>query len=1071
MNLVKFSIDNPVTVVVGVLLVVLFGVVSFRQIPVQLSPNVEQPIITINTAWPGASPYEVERDVVYEQERRLKGLLGLDHMESIARDNRGRVVLTFDIGVDIDAAMLRVANKLNEVPFYPENVEQPVLTAAGSDQSPVIWLALRTLPENSRNVYTYYSFFDNEVRQFLERVPGVADLNLGGGVTSELQVLVDMQQLAARGITVEQLINALRGENRNISAGHLDVGRNELRVRTVGEFQTEQDILTVAVLADGERMVTVGDIARVAWGHERNHTPVFSDHALGISIGVIPEPGANILDLTDAVEQTVAGLNSGLLEQAGLHLHLLNEQRPYIRGAIRLVQQSIVLGGVLAVFVLLLFLRSFAPTLVVATAIPISVIGAFSFMYLLGSTLNVVSLAGIAFAVGMLVDSAIVVLENIDRHHRTGKTAFTAALEGTREVWGAVLASSLTTIAVFLPVIFLEDEAGQLFRDIAVAVTCAVLLSLLGAVTLIPAMSSRVLHLMHGKEEPGARRRIAAPLLVRAGSGLREACMRLVRLVLHNGVTRAATITLLVFGAFATVYQLMPKAEYLPQGNRDLIISTLIPPPGLSFAEREAIGRELFAFFAPYYEPGHEGYPGIRSIFFTGRQEYMRLGIVSADQQRTRELLPLCREAINRLPGVFGTTSQASIFPGGIGQSRAVTVNLGGENIERLVETAAVMMEHILDAIPDSQVRPRPTLELLYPEVALVPDRERLRSIGMSTQQLGVSLDVLNHGRKIGDFKQEGGHTYDLVLKADGDALNTPEALFQSLIVTRDGRSVPVSSVARLEERTGLTEIRRYEQERTVYLLVTPPEAVTMQEAMEIIEGRVVPELTAAGHMDNIRVRMSGAADKLSETRQALQGNFILAVLISYLLMSALLGSFRYPLVILFTVPMAAAGGLIGLKLLNVFAGTYQMDILTMLGFIILVGVVVNNAILIVYQALNNIRFGGMPHKEAVLESVRTRLRPIYMSASTSIFGMLPLVVWTGPGSELYRGLGSVVLGGIAVSTIFTVFLVPSLLLFVIGGETPREPVASTPSRTCPLPESGSQARPEFADSITSRDG
>ena len=312
-------------------------------------------------------------------------------------------------------------------------------------------------------------------------------------------------------------------------------------------------------------------------------------------------------------------------------------------------------------------------------------------------------------------------------------------------------------------------------------------------------------------------------------------------------------------------------------------------------------------------------------------------------------------------------------------------------------------------------------------------------SSGMSAKDLGISLDVLMDGRRIGEFKQEGQKKIDLVLKASEKDISTPEELYNSLLATPGGRIVPVSSLSELVRTTGITQIRHLERRRTVTLQVTPPKTMPLQEAMETIDNKIIPILKNQGMLQGVDVKQSGVADKLTETGKALQWNFILAALIAYLLMAALFGNFIYPLIILFTVPLAAAGGFIGLRLENLFISYQPFDILTMLGFIILVGVVVNNAILIVHQALNNIRYHGMDYREAVLESTKTRLRPIYMSASTSIFGMLPLVLIGGPGSEFYRGLGSVVLGGIAISTIFTVFVIPCLLMFAIKMEKVKE--------------------------------
>ncbi|MFW5735676.1 MAG: efflux RND transporter permease subunit, partial [Oceanidesulfovibrio sp.] len=368
-----------------------------------------------------------------------------------------------------------------------------------------------------------------------------------------------------------------------------------------------------------------------------------------------------------------------------------------------------------------------------------------------------------------------------------------------------------------------------------------------------------------------------------------------------------------------------------------------------------------------------------------------------------------------------------------------------GSEIDKLIAAGGAMYGAISQAVPGSRIRPEPSLELLFPEVKIIPDRERLRAAGLNTSALGVAMDILMEGRQVADFKREGAKKIDLVVRAGREDLRTPEQLYEALVVTPEGRSVPVSSLAALQRTTGITEIRHLERQRTVTLQVTPPETTPLQEAMETIENGVVPELHEQGLFEGVSFHMSGAADKLTETRDAMEGNFLLAVFITYLLMAALFGNFVYPLVIMFTVPLAAVGGVLGLSLQSIFIAPQSLDVLTMLGFVILIGVVVNNAILVVHQSLNNIRNGGMDHKEAVLESVRTRIRPIYMSATTSIFGMLPLAVMPGPGSELYRGLGSVVLGGLTLSTVFTVFLVPSLLMFFIrmekiGGEKTDDP-------------------------------
>ena len=1037
MDIIRSSIDKPVTVLVGIILIVLFGLIGLFGLPYQLTPTVTEPEITVTTTWSGATPYEIERDIIEEQEDVLKGIPGLKEMESTSKNSSGELTLTFKIGTDADDALLRVSNKLNEVPSYPATADKPVITATGSAASPVIWLILKTEPGNERPIETYKTFFEDRVRQYLERVEGVADLFIGGGTEREMHVIVDPAKLAAHGLSIPDMIAVLQSENVNISAGNMSLGRREYRIRSVGEFKTPEQIEAVVIRSTGQERTTVGDVGRAAYGFETRTSAMMHNNEPGIAVGVKPDTGANILEMTDQVSEVVAELNSGILKDNGIRIDWTYDQRPYINGAIGLVQQNIIVGGILAVLVLIIFLRSLSSTVIVAVAIPISIIGTFIFMKLFGRNLNVVSLAGISFAVGMLVDNAIVVLENIDRHRKQlGKKAALAAYDGTREVWGAVLASTLTTVAVFLPVVFIEEEAGQLFKDIAIAVTCAVTISMFVSVSVIPMFAKQLFSLSekraNGKE---FELRILKPL-TGLGRGMADWIMGLVQTCISNTATRLTTILVLTGLAIGLSWLFMPKMEYLPQGNRNLLLSVLIPAPGMSVNERLDWGDQIFNMAGPFLGQDEvNGLPGIRDLFYVGTPGFNIFGVVSTRDQRGKELLGPMMGWSNSLPGVYGFSFQAGIFQNQIGGDRTIDVDLTGADLETMAGAAQNLFLTIPGAMPGSQVRPVPSFELTFPEVHLAPLRDRLKAAGMTAQGLGISTDVLMDGRKVGDFKEEGQSSIDLVLKASEQDISTPEELYGTMLSTPDGKLLPLSSLAQLTRTTGINEIRHRERNRTFTLQVTPPESIPLEEAMDMIQDTIVPEMRAKGTLQGIKIGLSGAADKLTVTRQALQWNFILAVVIIYLLMSSLFGNFFYPLIILFTVPLAAAGGFIGLKLENLLLAAQPLDVLTMLGFVILIGVVVNNAILIVHQSLNNLREGGLAPMEAVLESVRTRLRPIYMSAMTSIFGMLPLAVWPGPGSELYRGLGAVILGGLALSTVFTVFVIPSLLMFFIGME------------------------------------
>ena len=1034
MDIIRFSILKPVTVLAATIMVLMFGVISLNRLPYQLSPTVIEPEIEIKTTWRGATPYEIEREIIEEQENTLKGLPDLIEMESEARNSSGSVTLRFKVGTSVEEALLRVSNKINEVPSYPTGVDNPVVNASGATASPVIWMILKTAEGNDRPVQSYRTFFEDEIRQHIERVKGVSDLFIGSGTEEEMHIVISAEKLAAYSLTINDVIRVIQGENINISAGTLGVGRRDFRIRTTGEFNHPDDINQVVLKSTGQQRVMLSDVAEIVPSFEKKNSVVLHNGIPGIAIGVRPEAGTNILDMTNLVEERYNWLNKTKLTPEGLQLKWVYDQRFYINGAINQIKQNILFGGVLAVGVLLLFLRSLRSTIVVATAIPISIFGTFVFLDLLGRNLNVVSLAGIAFAVGMLVDNAIVVIENIDRHRQMGKDAYSASLDGAKEVWGAVLASTITTVAVFLPVVFIQEEAGQLFRDIAIAVVAAVTLSLFVSVSVIPMFSYKLF------SRRGKKKKQHIPLIDSFGKGFAAGVMRLVEIAIRNWLTRIATLCILISLAFACVWLLTPKMEYLPQGNRNFVLSILVPPPGLSTAERVDIGERFFTMASPHIGQDKDGIPAIKNMFYVGAEGFMITGAISEHWDRAAELLPFYNRMIYSIPGMYGVSLQPGVFESGIGEGRAIKLNVSGNDLNRIVAAAGTMFGMIRGQLEGTQVRPVPSIELTYPETKVIPHRDRLKANGMTTRDLGVALDVLMDGRVVGDYKQEGKKKIDLILKAADSDVPTPQALYQATLATPQGKIVPVSSLASLEQTTGMALIRHLERERTVTLQVTPPKSMPLQVAMETIEEKIIPQVRGIGLLDGLQVNISGAADKLVETRRVLQWDFLLAVMIAYLLMASLFGNFIYPLIIMLTVPLAGAGGFLGLKLLNIFIVPQPMDVLTMLGFVILIGIVVNNAILIVHQSLNNFHDGGMDYKEAVLESTRSRLRPIYMSATTSICGMLPLVLIPGPGSELYRGLGSVILGGLGVSTVFTIFVIPAILIFVIRMEKRKIP-------------------------------
>ncbi|MBT5327545.1 MAG: efflux RND transporter permease subunit [Gemmatimonadetes bacterium] len=1030
MKIVDSAIKKPVSVIVGVLFIALFGLLSLFRIPVQLTPDVDRPIITVTTLWPGASPEEIEQEIIQRQEEQLKSVEGLVQMTSDSNDSRGVVTLEFSVGIDPDAVLLKVSNKLNQVFGYPLDAERPVISAGGTGPGGAItWLILDALPDHDElDVELYRDFAEDVIKTAIERVPGVAQSSVYGGYDRELQVIVDPQALAARQLTVQDMTTALTRENANISAGAFDEGKRRYIVRTVGQFHDPTDVEKVVIRGGDGTRVTIDEIARTKLGYVRAGAAVRQKGRPAIAINAQRETGANVLEVMDGIRQTIDELNSGPLARENLFLKQVYDETDYIKSAIGLVRSNILVGGGLAVAVLFAFLRSFSTVAIIATAIPISIVGTFLAMSLLGRNINVISLAGMSFAIGMVVDNAIVALENIFRHRQQGKSRAQAAFDGASEVWGALLASTLTTVAIFLPIVFIEDEAGQLFRDIAIAVSCSVVLSLVVAVSVIPSLANKIL---------GGKQKSDSPLDA-IGNHVRSFIANSVFRISGSTGLRLGVVIVLIGLSLGIAWAFLPKSEYLPTGNRNLVFGIILPPPGYNLDELIQIGQTIEDVLRPHWEAAEtpdspqaqnlEG-PAVDNMFFVafGRSAFM--GVSSADPDRVKELIPIIQGPVfGGVPGTFAIVQQSSLFQRGGGSGRAIDIEITGPDLGRLIGLGGRIFGQVSQVVPGAQSRPIPSLDLGNPEVRIHPDRVRAADLGLTARGIGLTVNALMDGALIGGYQHQG-EEIDLVLRGEDDWFRTQD-IGALPIYTPRGQVVPLNGVARIEVTTGPEQISHKERSRAITIQVIPPETVALETALDDIQTQIIQPLNDSGELrPPYAIRLSGSADDLKRTREALQWNFLLALVITYLLLASLFESFLFPFVIMLSVPPALAGGILGLEVVNMTLAYQPLDILTMLGFVILIGVVVNNAILIVHQTLNVLReTPELPAKEAIRDAVSSRVRPIFMSVVTSALGMLPLVIFPGAGSELYRGLGSVVIGGLLMSTLFTLFLVPTFL-------------------------------------------
>jgi HAE1 family hydrophobic/amphiphilic exporter-1 len=1093
MDIIKFSINNPIKIAVGVLLTVLFGILALTAVPVQMTPDVERPVVTIRTTWQGRSPEEIEKSILMEQEKKLKTLQGLYQMTSTAQLGEGRIELEFTVGYDMSRAVQETSNRLNEVPRYPDDVERPVIRAASANTDEAIAFGLFTSQNDSEfEMAEFYDYADRFVKPAFERIKGLAQVDVYGGREHEVQVRFDPVVLAQAGVSVDELRAAIINDNLNESAGDLTNGRQDIRFRVLGRYDSLDPIRNVIIKYVNGVPIYLKDIASPILALKKN---TYFNQSMGrtsMSMYFRRDTGANVLSIMEEVNRVAKDLSQpgGLLEtyknnRYQIQFELLYDDSLYINNAVALVKQNMYEGGLLAVLVLLLFLRSFRPTLIISIAIPISIVGTFVALYAAGRNINVISLAGLAFAIGMVVDCAIVVLENIDRHLHMGKTTLAAAYEGTKEVWGAVLAQTLTTVAVFGPVLTIQEESGQLFYDIAIAVSASVLISLLVAITVIPVCAVNWLRI-----KPNLKRSLPVHLAYSL-FGLAPLCHYLTNGFSHlvylltfrslSGIWARLMIIVVIAGlAMYLSFRLMPPASYLPTGNKNVLNGNMILPPAYSIQQNVLVGRRAEEFLRPYWEAAtlEESsaigeiidtrtnkvipvIPPIKSFYIVVRNQGVFMNVTSKDDNLVKPLEVLLNTMMNTIPGCSGNAQQQGIFGRRGGGSNSVQIEVIGADMQRLRDSTSYLEQRLVGVFSRAGVRSEPAnYDLNGPEWEIVVDQVRAKELGLSVQSLAYAGRAMIDGIYVGDFDYEGDNI-DLTLIRNPDIPLMPDE-FEMLPISindSDGsrQIMPVGQLVSFVKADASQQIRRVEQERAIRLTVSPPPEVALETAQERIMQVVADSKREGGMTPDTFVKLSGNADKLSQTRRAMLGQwtgfnsesiinlissrFFLSLLITYLLMAGLFESFMYPFVIMFSVPFAMVGGFAGLAIVNAYDPTQQMDTLTMLGFVLLIGVVVNNAILLVHQTLNFMRGHGesetdiiekMDYREAIRESVRTRIRPIFMTSAAAIIGMSPLVIKSGAGSELYRGIGSVIIGGLVCSTLFTLFVVPLMFSLMI---------------------------------------
>ena len=1001
MGLIRLALGNPVATLAGCLLAILFGSVTLTHLPVQLAPEVEQPEIVITTSWRAAAPEEVEAEIIEPQEKQLRGLPGAKELLSEASMGTGKITITFQIDQELDRALVEVINRLNRVPSYPEDADEPILSTSGGRGRPIAWFVVRPAEGNPKPISAYQDFIEESVQSRLERVPGVALSQVYGGNENEVRITVDPYKAAGLGVDLTQAIGLASG-NDDISGGTADVGKRRYTLRYTGALNAQQLMELILAWREGEP-VTLGDIARVERLPADRNNFVVTKEGHSIAVNAYRQAGVNVLDTMDEVRAAVEEMQRGPIKRANLVLEQVYDETVYIDSAIRLLRNSLSLGILFAIAVLWWFLRKLRATLTVALTIPLCLFVTLVVMNMTGRTINIISLAGMAFAVGMVMDAAIIVLENIVRMRERGMSSREASLEGVRQVWPALFASTVTTVAIFLPIIFMKDQSGQLFADLAIVISVAIATSLLVASVVIPVAKYK---LLAGEE------------LTNLHEAWWDRATSVIMGLTGTATLRALWIAGLIGAAVTTTYLMFPKTDYMPTGNRNLVIGIIIPPPGVNIDHIEKeMGEVIVERLQPYLEG--EKTPKVKRFFFVAAEGSIFLGAraENPDKEEINQLVGVVNEVVSGFPDSFAIAQKASLFSGHGGRAE-IDINVQGSNIDDLLQAARVGFAKIPEVFNGARARPRPGLELAEPELQMEPKDERLAEIGWSRSVMAQIARFLGQGVFVGE-RFDGEKKLDVIARVE--PWKTPEELAAIPLYTTNGGVLPVSELVDIKRTAGPNQIRRLDRRRTVTLELRPPDGMPLEEVIEKINQEVVPVMEQELPEDG-EIRLSGSADNLKTAIQSFASSFVLAIIILYLLVSALFRSLIDGIWVILVLPLATVGGVFMLRFLGLPA-----DLLTMLGFIVVLGLVVNNAILLVHQARAAEREGRSRH-DAVWESVHIRLRPILMSTLTGIFGMMPLLLLPGPGSEIYKGFASVIIGGMAVSTAFTLILLPCLL-------------------------------------------
>ncbi len=1016
MNLSRFAVYRPVLTTMVFVGILILGAVSFTRLQIDLLPEIDFPSISVVTTYDGAGPEEIETTITRPIEQALSTVEGIDRIESFSAEGRSRVALRFIWGTDLDTAMMDVSavvQRLRDV--IPEEADAPIVYKFNLGSFPIMYLGLSgTLDEPTLRLIA-----ERDLSPRLERVEGVAQAETRGGLRREIHVLLDSDRLRALNISPETVVQTLRQNNRNLPAGGVEEFDSNVLVRSVGEAENVRDFqdMVVAIRTewDGRSYpIYLKDVADVIDTFEDPDNVVYINGQPGLRVNIAKQSGANTVVVADRVRAEVAEINKDY--QGKLQLEVLTDTSDYIKNSISNVRDSVLIGALLAIIVLMLFLKNIRSTLIVATGIPISIIGMFTLMYAFDITLNLISFGGVALGIGMLVDNAIVILENIFRKYEEGEEPMDAAVHGAQEVAGAIVASTITTLVVFVPVIFLTGFASIFFGQMAFVVSFALICSLAVALTLIPVLSSRFLK---KGTKMGSDKGFLATLEKYYATFL-NVCL--------NWRKTTMVVSVVMLAASAAVVPFI-GSELLPEEDQSEVRVNFEFPVGTRIEVTErAIKKMEEVVIAEVPELMNlQTVVGTPGFYSTSGGESARIeATLVPPTERTRSSEDIANELRPKLEGLIPGGTVRVFAGGGLwilrvlrGGGERLEVQVRGHDLDEGDRLASQVQKVMMDTegVSGARVSRQPGGR----ELRVIPDRTKIAGMGMNYSDVAGQLQTLLQGTRATVLRDDGDE-FEVIVQLREDERRGLEAMMEVPIVVPNHGTTPLRNLVRFEEVEGPLVIERLNQNRVVM--------VNAQLTGDRDLGSIAEDIRAGvrelEHSDNFSVIVTGETEEQEKTFQSLLIGIILAILLVYMVMAGQFESFHQPLIIMLSVPFAGIG-----VFLTLFITGTTLNIQSFMGCIVLTGIVVNNAIVLI-DYINLMRRGGEGHKpmellEAVRVSAQRRLRPILMTTTTTILALLPVAIGYAEGGDTQAPLARVVVGGLITSTAISLVIIPVL--------------------------------------------